>query len=78
MLLGSTITDESGKQAMLIALHPKPALNRVAQKSIPFATVASNLPSPLDWQFVSQCLRAVTSGGGSQELLPDFVIHMGW
>ena len=57
MLLGSTITDESGKQAMLIALHPKPALNRVARKSIPFATVASKLPSPLDWQFVSQCLR---------------------
>ena len=57
MLLGGTITDESAEWAVLIALYPKPALNRVARKSIPFATVASILPSPLDWQYFSQRWR---------------------
>ena len=57
MLLGSTNTEESAERAVLIALYPKPALNRVARKSIPFSTVASNFPSCLDWQYFSQCLR---------------------
>ena len=52
MLLGG-----SADRAVLIALYPKPALNRVARKSIPFATVASTLPSPLDWQYFSQRWR---------------------
>ena len=46
MLLGSINTDESAERAVLIALYPKPALNRVARKSISFSTVASNFPSP--------------------------------
>ena len=57
MLLASTNTDGNAERAVLIALYPKPALNSVARKSIPFSTVASNLPSPLDWQNFSQRLR---------------------
>ena len=38
MFLGSTHTDESAGRAVVIALYPKPTLNRVARKSIPFST----------------------------------------
>ena len=34
MLLGGTITDESAERAVLIALYPKPALNRVAMQEV--------------------------------------------
>lgn len=37
MWLGITSTEESAERAVLVALYPKPALNRVARKSIPFS-----------------------------------------
>ena len=65
MLLGSTNTDESADRAVLIALYPKPVLNKVARNSIPFSTVAFGLAVLFQACEVGLVLFAGTRAPGS-------------